>query len=154
MKYQHGTVTVGTTPAIANAHPRRPTNKENPPETTPKPFANLFESMVEGFGSNLECNESNKGSNDDFPSNADEGSDEQTHPNPQSQEERNGTEEWHDNIVNPSTVELPQVIQNEMFKAPPNFDDKYLYNQVLEDKNVMFRPNMANRMTAEEKSNL
>ena len=154
MKYLPGAATVGPVPAVANDHPRRQTNKETPPETTPKPFANLFDSMIDGFGSEVECNESNEGSNDDFPSNADEGSDGQTHPNPQSQGEENGTEEWRDNIVNPSTVELPQVIQNEMFKPPENFDDKYLYNQVLKDKNVMFRPNMANRMTAEEKSNL
>ena len=52
--------------------------------------------------------------------------------------EEDGWDDWKDNIVNPSTVELPEVIQNEMFKAPPNFDNKYLYNLVLKDENVRF----------------
>ena len=148
--YSTSTVTAAPRHAVANEDPSRPTNKENPPQTMPKPFANLFDSMMDGFGSEIECNENNECNNDSFPTNVED----QPPPTPPFQGGDNGTEEWRDNIVNPSTVELPLVIQNEMFKAPQNFDDKFLYNQVLRDKNVMFRPNMADRMTAEEKSNL
>ena len=129
-------------------------NKGHSPQKKSEPYANFFASIMDGYGCDLENSESNEGNNDDFPANVDEGDEVQTQPNPQSQMEDYCPEEWRDNIANPSTVELPQVIRNEMFKAPPNFDDKYLFNQVLEGRNVGFRSGMAGRMTAEEKSNL
>ena len=61
---------------------------------------------------------------------------------------------WQCNIMNPSTVPLPDVIEKEMFKPPPNFNEKYLHTQVLKEETVRFRGNMADRMSAEEKTNL
>ena len=63
-------------------------------------------------------------------------------------------DEWKSNIINPSTVPLPDVIEKEMFKPPPNFNEKYLHTQVLKEETVRFRGNMADRMSAEEKTNL
>ncbi len=63
-------------------------------------------------------------------------------------------DEWQSNIMNPSTVPLPEVIENEMFKPPPNFNEKYLHTQVLKEETIKFRGNMADRMSAEEKTNL
>ena len=53
--------------------------------------------------------------------------------------------------MNPSTVQLPEAIAKEMFDPPPGFSKKYLYTHVLEEKTVLFRGNMAERMSAEEK---
>ncbi len=122
------------------------TNKDHS-SITPQPFANLFDVMMNGADGEPESNERN---NDNFP--ADVNSDDEVEGLVDVEESIG--DDWGDNIVNPSTVELPQVIQKEMFKVPQNFDDRYLYNQVLNDENVRFRPNMADRMTAEEKSNL
>ena len=44
------------------------------------------------------------------------------------------SDKWVSNIMNPSTVSLPDVIEKEMFKPPPNFNKKYLHTQVLKRK--------------------
>ena len=137
------------TPIVAIEDTQRLDNKKEPmaPPGT-QPFSNLFDAMMDGFGSDAQ--QSEESDNDNMPTDA--GAEFEDHP--PSQSEESFLDNWQDNIVNPSSVELPHVIKNAMFKAPEDFDDRYLYNLVLNDKNVRFRTNMGSRMTPEEKSNL
>ena len=112
-------------------------------------FLSLFERNMERFDPDADTLEQMGGNDVAFPD-----------PDVESEEQGDAVQspesndEWQNNVMNPSTVQLPEAIAKEMFQPPPGFDEKYLYTQVLEEKTVLFRGNMAERMSAEEKTNL
>ncbi len=130
-KDKGGTISKNDLPVVTDAVAPSVANEQQATQTFSQPFANLFDVMMEGMDGEPESDE---GNND----NVSAGTNLENEVQEPSLPEENTGDDWGDNIINPSTVELPQVIQKEMFKVPQNFDDKYLYNKVLSDEYVRF----------------